>query len=500
MERTAADTSEVRRVQILNADVLIGDVLENGTPVRRLIGHVRLRQGPTRLRAERAVQYETRDEILFTGDVRIIDEGDTLTADRVLYDTARKVGRATGHVRLTDGEVVVRAPSGRYFSREERAVFREGVTLIDSTSTLRSREGEYFTEEKRAEFYGNVRLQDEGTYLEADSVTYFRETDVSIARGRVFVERLGGEEAAAADTTTRTLLFGHRVYNDDETGFSRVDGQALLVQLRADSTGAPRDTLLMRAEHLPITRTDTLERPIAIDSVRIWQEDLAAVADSAVYDRWFAPDSLASDSTAQEDRPEREVTRLFQDPVAWHARAQLSGDTIRVTGRNRSVDTLFVYSGAFVAQLDTALQRKQQLKGRGLTAFFEQDSLRRLVVGPNAQAIRFIADEEGRLSGAVRASSDTMRFWIRGGELQRMVAFGGIQGKRYPEGEVPDPFRLEGYRWLPERRPTKEALLADERVRKRLRELEAERPPPRPPVAATEEQPQRGGKRSEDGG
>lgn len=474
------DTAETRRVEIIRADSLTG-MLEEEAAVRRLVGDVQLRQDETHLSSQQATQYELRGEILFTGDVFIVDEGDTLSADRVLYDTDEKVGQATGNVRLSDGEVVVRAPSGRYFSREERAEFREGVTLVDSVSTLTSQEGEYFLEEKRAEFYGDVHLVNDRTELEADSVTYYRDTEVSLARGNVFIERLGGEdEEAEADTTTRTFLFGERAFNDNQRRLSRVDERVLLVQLRADSTGAPQDTLLMRANHMTVSRTDSLERLIATDEVRVWQRDLAAVADSVVYDK--------IERTGQ---PQREETRLFRDPLAWHEDGQISGDTIRVAGRERSVDSLTVHQNAFVAQLDTFAERTHQLKGRHLLGLFENDSLRYMRVEPNAETIRFMTGEDDQLSGAIRASGDYVEFWLSDGKLHRVKFGSGIEGEQYDAEQIPDPFELDGFHWQPERRPTKAALLEDERIREHLRELleDVPAPPLAGPLLEVDEEP-----------
>ncbi|MFB6099305.1 MAG: hypothetical protein ABEK84_09395, partial [Salinibacter sp.] len=77
--------------------------------------------------------------------------------------------------------------------------------------------------------------------------------------------------------------------NREQQRYSRVEGNALLVRIRTDSTGTPSDTLVVGARRLEAFRTDTHRRLVAVGSVRIWQPDLSAVADSAVYDRVVAP-------------------------------------------------------------------------------------------------------------------------------------------------------------------------------------------------------------------
>ena len=363
----------------------------------------------------------------------------------MLYNKRTKVGRARGNVRLTDGEATVLAPSALYYTEEKRSVFEEGVVLLDSTSTLRSQAGEYFSDEERAEFYGDVRLDEERTGLDADTVTYFRDTEISIARGDVFIERYGGEEGEEADSTTRTLLYGEWAYNDEPNGRSRTEGRPLLVQIRTDSTGAPSDTLVVRARTLVTSQDDSLRRLVAIDSVRVWQRDYAAVADSAVFDR------------VETSAAERDDLRLYRAPVAWFERSEVSGDTLRVTALDGETDSLFVRENTFVAQLDTVSGRVHQIKGRHLIGVIEEAS-RQFTVWPNAETVRFMS-KDGRPDGAVQVSADRIIFLFEGDKPRRARWIGGVQGTQYSENLVPNPLRLEGFRWTPEAKPTKEGLL-----------------------------------------
>ncbi|RMH61050.1 MAG: organic solvent tolerance protein OstA [Bacteroidetes bacterium] len=437
--------------------------VEDGEPVRRLAGHVHLQQGETYLWADEARQYEQRGEIVFRGDVRIVERGDSLSADTVFYDSNTKVGRARGRVELTDGDVLVFAPSGLYFTREKRAQFEEGVTMVDSASTLRSRAGQYWSEEKRAVFYGDVRLDARASRLEADSVTYFRETEVADARGHVFIERFGDTDAGdQPDSSAVTLLFGERAYNDDPNGLSRMEVDALLIQLRADTAAADPsiDTLLIRADRLEASRRDSLRRLIAVGDVQIWQRGFAARADSVVYDRI---ERVTRDELGREQTERIEDVRLFRQPIGWFEQTQVSGDTLRVTRRGGRTDSLIVRGQAFVAQRDTLLDRIQQLQGRHLVGLFEQDSLRRLDVGPNAEAIYYLAEDD-RPNGGVQLSGDRIVFRFEGGTLKRIRGLRGIEGTYYPEELLPASFQLSRYRWEPERRPADTSLLDREDV------------------------------------
>ncbi len=446
-----ADTTRLQEVDV-RADLLEGGE-DRGERIRRLIGNVRLQQEDTRLRASQAVQFPERREILFTGDVLVIERGDTLRADTVLYNSRDKTGHARGGIRLSDGDVLLEAPSGLYFMRSKRARFSEGVTLIDRTAVLTSLAGEYLSDEKRADFYGDVVLVEDNASLRADTVTYHRETDISLARGNVFVERV--DTTGQADTKrqlVRSLLFGDRAYNEDSTGYSRMEGHPLLLRIREDSTGADTDTLMVRARILESSRQDSLERIVAVDSVRVLQGDLTAVADSVVYDRVV---------TVGEDGEDirRTAAWFFGNPLAWFRNNQLSGDTLQVEEGGEEAETLLVLGSAFAARADSATNRIRQLRGKRIEAVFEQDSLRTLSAGPQAEAIHFRTGEDGLSEGAVHMSADRILLHFRDGNIDRLEAIRDMEGVYYPEEILPDSLSLDGFVWRPERRPLKREFL-----------------------------------------
>ena len=456
------DTTARREVELLDVRLLEGTTID-GVRVNRL-SDARLRQGTTYIEADETVEYVNAGEYVFEGNVLIIDEGDSLSAQRVVYDSNLKVGRATTDVRISDGEILVFAPSGRYFVDEKRAEFDQGVRLIDSTAVVESRTGIYLSEEKRGEFGGDVELREGPTFLSADSLTVLRETRQSYAVGDVFIERFGGEETTAdeggvaIDSTVVTLLMGEEAFTDDVARLSRVGGQPVVVQLRRDTTDATVDTTIVRAGEIVVSRADSLDRLIGIDSVRVWQRTFSAVGDSITYDRQTLPDASVV-----------ETLYLLQGPVAWFESTQVTGDTIRVKSGTSPVDTLHVRGNAFVSERDTTLDRINQLAGRRLRGLFENDTLRTLFVGPNARAIRYMAGDDGALSQAVRLSGDDAVIRFVSDETIDVRFEGDVEGQAYAPELIPTPFDLEGFSWTPERRPTREALVDLDRLEARRR-------------------------------
>lgn len=288
--RGAAQAQEAdegtRQVVIQNVDYA-EQRIENEERVRYLQGNVRLLQDSTYLQSDRAVQYLERDEIFFFDNVLITDQGDSLRADTVFYNRRSKVGEALGRVELSDGEVRVFAPAALHFTDEKRTDFMQGVTLVDTTSTLTSLAGTYFSDENRADFAGLVQLTSDDTFLQADAVRFYREEEIAHAYGQVLIERFErdeGQEETPADSLTRTYLLGDYAYNDDKQQRSRVEGRALVYQLRYQDEQP--DTLMLRADWLFTQEEEGHRRIIGRGEVQSWQADFAAVADSAVYDRY----------------------------------------------------------------------------------------------------------------------------------------------------------------------------------------------------------------------
>ena len=423
-----ADTDTV----VVGGDSLVG-LRQGGESMQYIFGNVRVDQDSTTITARTALRSITRRQTAFTGSVLLVDRADTLWADSLEYDEVNKVGRASGDVKLSDGEMMAFATEAVHFVDDKRAEFAQGLRLVDSTSTLTGDTGTYWTDEKRALVGGNVSLIGDDHHLHADSMTHYREDDHSIASGSVHVTTV-----AENDTTRISGGWVQRIGRNSE-----VRGNPLLVNVRGDSTGI--DTLMVRASALKHEDLDAEERLTATGQVRIWMETMSALADSVSYRR--DADSMRTEMW------------LFGSPVLWVESVQVTGDTIRTLLDDGEMDSLFVHGNAFIADLDSTTARIQQLRGKSVTGWSGEDSLRVYVVGPNAEALYFKVKDESQPDGALEASGDTVRVEFRGSTLVSLLFTTDIQGTRFYEEGLPDGLALEGLRWMPERRPSRRSII-----------------------------------------
>ena len=426
----------------------------NGTETLLLI-NARLCQEGTLLLADR-MRQETDSIYFFTGNVRIIEERDTIYADVVRYDEKTKIGLASGNVLMSDGAVRLRSVSTRYYSEEKRSEFDSGVEYTDSLTVLKSDTGTYWSDEAVAEFSGHVELRQLDLYLEADSIHYGRETEIMQATGNVVVERLK-EVADSLDidpeewldssrniigfssSEDRSLLFSDRAFYDGTVDSSRVSGDVFLLRLQADSTAT--DTLMVEAGTMIITRDLSGDRVIAIDSVSVVESGFSLVGDSLVYVR------------TNDGITEHMNSRMYGGPKAWVSDSQVTSDSLQIWGSHGAVDSLRATGTVFVASMDSALARIQQVKGRMMVAYFAQDSLRTMVVNPNAEALYYIEPNPGDSVVAVRTSADWIELSFEHGDVTDVRVVKGIEGTLYPEDLVDQVENLSGYIWEPERRP-----------------------------------------------
>ena len=435
------DTKEVD----LTAESFTSDV-SGGERVNRLFGNVRLRQGETTLWSNRAVQYTERDEILFSERVRIGERGDTLTANSVRYYRRTKTGRARGRVILSDGDVVVKAPAAFHNVERKYTRFENGVELVDSLSTLTARQGEYWSDEKRALFVGEIRLLEDGSVTRADTVNFQRDESIADAFGNVSVIRTDKESG----DSSFVWLFGERAHNESRRDYSTVEGNALLVQVRPDSSGS--DTTALTADRLVSREEGTLEFLSGSGNVSIFKEKLAATADSVAFRKRSTPGGETT-----------ETVWLYRSPILWYETTQVVGDSIRMTLINGELDSLFVDGNAFLAQEDTLIGRIHEVGGPTIRGSLRSGK-REITIGEGADAVYYLS-EDAEPSGATRTHSRSVVMKFDGDTLSTIVALGDIEGTYYTEELIPSDLGLAGMTWKPEQRPTREIYATDPRFR-----------------------------------
>jgi len=143
-------------------------------------------------------------------------------------------------------------------------------------------------------------------------------------------------------------------YNQENDYLKATGGRPLL-------SIADKDTLFLASDTLLSTQandTDTTRLMEAYEDVRIFKEDLQAIADSLAF---ISKDSLF---------------KLFRDPILWSDTSQFKGDSIFIQMKDGGIDKIYLYGNAFIVTTPD-LQFFNQIKGKNITAFFVDNELNR---------------------------------------------------------------------------------------------------------------------------
>ena len=141
----------------------------------------------------------------------------------------------------------------------------------------------------------------------------------------------------------------------------------------------------------------------AFRHVRIFSDSVQAVSDSLFYSY--------KDS----------VFRLFQKPVVWGNKSQITGDTIYLHTRRKKADRIEVFENSFlVNSVDPGVYN--QIRSTRMDGWFREGILDSLRARGATETVYFLRNEDSAYTGANQTTSDLMDAYFRLGESQSAPA------------------------------------------------------------------------------
>lgn len=473
-------------IELLHADSVViinDDLLE----VNRFAGNVRFQHKGSLMYCDLAVQNKLTNLIEAFGNVRLV-QGDTVTVtgDTLYYYGDTRLAIVNGKKAvLKDQQRTLTTTRIEYDMNSNIAKYPYPGETVDSESKLSSLEGYYNTRTKEYTYYRNVRLVNEKYTLTTDTLLYNSLTKWSYFRGKTEIVNKDGTVTGTRGqyhTETEQSVFETRTTVKDEDyiltgdsleydskkqygyakgnveiisykdsvilngnegiymgaeGISKVFGRGLVSKYFPD-----QDTLFIRADTLYSieNKSDSTRKLIADSNVYLFRKDFQAICDSLTF--------ATTDS----------VIRFFRDPVLWSDNSQLIADTITSYLVNNKINRMLLRSNAFVISKDTALVQYNQVKGRTIRAFFNEESqINQVDVNGNGESAYYATDDKLKLIGLNRVESGQMKLNFKDNRIQRIMYIGAADGKLIPPHEIKTENRqLEGFRLREEEKPTRE--------------------------------------------
>ncbi len=413
------------RVKVSDTLNLYGDVLyyDGDTRVATVTGNVILEDKDATLYTDRLI-YDRNTAIAFYNTWgRIVSEDNELTSTKGYYYTADKMLYFKQDVKMVNPDYSLNSDTLVFNTATEVANILGPTRITGENEFLYSEKGLYETQTGYTELVLNSYMTYKEQYLTGDSIYYDKEGGVGEVFGNVFIK----------DSVQNMIITGEYADYHRKDGFAYATDSAVAIMIDEN------DSLFMHADTLRLTfdSTDSPDYLLAFYKCKFFKNDLQGMSDSLVYS--------FNDSTIN----------MYFDPVLWTLGNQLSAKQIQVFSSNQRIDSMYMTNSSFIISLDKFGKNKfNQIKGKNMIAFFDENELDLVKVNGNSETIYFVREEDGNLIGINKAASSTMEIWIEDRQVVDIYYFDSPEAQLYPESELPeDQHYLRDFKWRKEDRP-----------------------------------------------
>jgi lipopolysaccharide export system protein LptA len=390
-------------------------IYDGNTKVAELFGNVKLVDKNTVLTTEHLVYDRKIKTAFYDVGGTITNKDNVLVSETGYYHTESKIFYFRKNVVLTNPESETYSDTLVYNTINETAYFRGPTVIRGNESTIYTDEGWYDTRSDFSKLTKRPKISSSEQIVTADSIHYNNQTYYGKAFG--YVEVL--------DTIHQVVIRGGFGEMWDKQGMSYITDSALAI------TYDERDSLYIHADTMwmMFDKDKSAKQMLAYFNVRFFRKDLQGKCDSMAYSM--------SDSTI----------RLYDDPVLWSGKNQLTADSINLAIVNNRVDSLIMYNTAFIVSKDST-ETYNQIRGKDMVGYFSNNELKKIRVDGNAQTVYYIREDDGYLIGINLAESSSMLIRLQDGDVRTINYQLQAEEVMFPELELPGEMRrLKGFNW-----------------------------------------------------
>jgi hypothetical protein len=146
---------------------------------------------------------------------------------------------------------------------------------------------------------------------------------------------------------------------------------------------------------------------------------------------------------------------FLDEPILWNGVNQITADTIHVYLLHNEIDHMEAIINAFIISEDQP-QQFNQVKGRILTANFDENQLDEVIVDGNGESVYYAYNDEDELVGLNKSICSNMHIYLDSNQVQK------IKFLRKPDANFIPPTKigagdktLKGFTWRIKEQPTK---------------------------------------------
>jgi len=483
----AQNESNKTQVTIKQADRLYRD--DRVSDAQVLQGNVIFEHDEALMYCDSALIFQEDNSLEAYGNIKI-NQGDTIsiTGDSLFYSGDEKLAKLRGNIFFKEKDLKLTTNILNYDLNSGVATYHSGGTIVSSENSnkLSSRTGTYNSKTETLFFKDSVRLINPEYTIESDTLTYNTLMEVSYFHGPTFIrsdENLIYCEHGWYDTQNEISSFwsntyiiskeqkleGDSIYYDRNIGIGEaygnvqitdtinnviINGDIAIHDEKNDSSLVTRNAIFTQIEDLDTLylHADTLTFKIdsatkrqsfrGFHNVALFKKDLQARCDSIAYNE---QDSLM---------------HMFIDPIIWSDENQLTGETITLKKSGGKISNLFIeYEALIVSEVDT--NNYNQIKGKTITGYFENNELDQIFVNGNGETIYFLGDEGKPVTDMNKSICTNIEIKLDSSQIQTIKFITKPSSKMSPISSLSEKEKkLEGFHWKVSDRPkSREDLL-----------------------------------------
>lgn len=460
----------------------------------RLLGNVKLVHQDLVMTCDSLYQYADSNYIEAFGRVHVV-QNDTLNlwGDFMTYNGNTEQAKVRDNVTMQDPQITLTTNFLDYDAANRIGHYFNGGTIKDSINTLISDIGYYYVPINEMFFKDSVKVYTPDYTMYSDTLKYQTETKLITILGPTYIygdnrtlysengwynsltshaelyknnklsynSYLGNADTIVIDSLTNTAVMHQNIHLYDTINNIIVEGNygevlknndyAFVTERALLILVGQADSLFIHGDTLSINK-DSLQNNVmkAYHHTKFFSQDLQGVCDSMVFP--------VVDSTVY----------LFGAPIVWASGNQLTGTDINMHLRNNQVDQFRLNNKAMIInQVDSTMYKilpeqdtvYNQIKGRNMVGFVNNNELRQVYVNGNGEVI-YYPDDKGVIIGLNKTISSNIKIFLEQKKVKEIVFVNKPEGQLNPLFMVEEQDRyLKDFEWHIGKKPmTKEDI------------------------------------------
>jgi lipopolysaccharide export system protein LptA len=424
--------------------------------------------------------YSNSKDALFTGKVVLKGSNYDVYSDTLYYNTNTEVANFVTYTKVYNikKKQTIETTRGFYDMKKGIASFTERTVYKEKDRTAQADQMDFNETTKQYKLHGKASIVDSTREVYGEDIDIDDVAKIYHLKGKASIidkekkETYRGEIIDLDSKNERYHIEGNGLYKNEKEGFvitgNYLDGDGKTG--RSLATGKPvaiikqeNDSIFIAADTLYSGKliqntkivTDSITKITVVDTltkadkekdsarryfegfhhVRIFSDSVQAVCDSLYY----------SDIDS--------VFRLYQNPIVWNDKNQVTGDTMYLFTENKKAKRIEVFEKGFVINLVDP-KFYNQIRASKLTGYFTDGNLDSLFAKGNAEIIFYIQDEEKGFVGVDKSSASIIVSYFKDKEIYKIKWLNKYNALTTPMKEVNhEAMRLKGFNLQLNRRP-----------------------------------------------